>query len=143
MTSEHTEERIVLSIDPGHSKCGVAVVGAASGVLFAKVIPTDDVDKCVHGLLERFSINAILLGSGTGSRAIRQLLNGIENVPIIAVDERWTTLDARRRYFQDHPPRGWRRLIPLSLQVPPEPYDHYVAILLAERYLKMNSHERK
>ncbi|HID08423.1 MAG TPA: hypothetical protein EYP10_14900 [Armatimonadetes bacterium] len=141
MASEHIQERIVLSIDPGYSKCGVAVVSATSGVLWAGVVVTNDIDKCVHELLERFPINAILLGRGTGSRAIQELLNGVKGVPTILVDERFTTLDARRRYFQDHPPRGWRRLIPLSLQVPPEPYDHYAAILLAERYLKMDSCE--
>jgi hypothetical protein len=56
-------------------------------------------------------------------------------VPLRAVDEHGTTLRARARYFTDHPPRGWRRLIPRSLQTPPEPYDDYVAVLLAEAAL--------
>ncbi|HKM17981.1 MAG TPA: pre-16S rRNA-processing nuclease YqgF, partial [Limnochordia bacterium] len=34
-----------------------------------------------------------------------------------------------------HPPRGWRRLLPVSLQTPPVPIDDYVAVILAQRYL--------
>jgi len=51
------------------------------------------------------------------------------------VEETGTTLEARRRYFRDHPPRGWRRLLPITLQLPPEEYDDYVAELLLERVL--------
>jgi len=52
------------------------------------------------------------------------------------VDERETTLLARARYFADHPPRGWRRLVPRGMLLPPRPIDDYAALLIAERYLK-------
>jgi hypothetical protein len=51
------------------------------------------------------------------------------------IEEAGTTLAARARYFKEHPRRGWRRLLPLGLQTPPEPYDDYVAVLLAEAAL--------
>ena len=35
-----------------------------------------------------------------------------------------------------NPPRGWRRLLPVSMQMPPEPYDDYVAVILAQRFLR-------
>ncbi|MDP7423155.1 MAG: resolvase, partial [bacterium] len=50
------------------------------------------------------------------------------------VDERESTLEGRRRYFQEHPPRGLWRLVPLSLRYPPEPFDDLVAVILAERF---------
>jgi RNase H-fold protein (predicted Holliday junction resolvase) len=56
-------------------------------------------------------------------------------VPVTYVDERETTLRARSLYFADHPPRGWRRLIPLGMQMPPRPIDDYAAVLIARRYL--------
>ena len=62
------------------------------------------------------------------------VLAGVPGLPPVrVVEERGSTLEARRRYFADHPPRGWRRLVPLSLQVPPQEYDDYVAVLLIER----------
>jgi hypothetical protein len=51
------------------------------------------------------------------------------------VPERDTTRRARERYFADHPPRGWRRLIPLSLQTPSVPIDDYAAWIIAEQFL--------
>ena len=49
------------------------------------------------------------------------------------IDEAYSTLEGRRRYLQEHR-RGWRRLLPLGLQAPPEPYDDYVAVVLGERF---------
>jgi hypothetical protein len=51
------------------------------------------------------------------------------------VDERGTTLEARRRYWQLFPPRGWRRLLPQGLRQPPRDWDDVVAQLLLERRL--------
>ena len=42
---------------------------------------------------------------------------------------------ARELYFREHPPRGWRRLVPTGLQLPPVPVDDYAAILIARRFL--------
>jgi hypothetical protein len=50
------------------------------------------------------------------------------------VDETDTSYRARALYFADHPPRGWRRLVPLGLQLPPRPIDDYAALLIARRY---------
>jgi hypothetical protein len=56
-------------------------------------------------------------------------------VPIHLVDEYETSRQARGLYFAEHPPAGWRRLIPLGLQLPARPIDDYAAILIARRFL--------
>ena len=56
-------------------------------------------------------------------------------LPIALVDERNTSLEARRRYYEDHPPRGLLRLIPRGLLVPKAQLDGYAALLIIERYL--------
>jgi len=81
-----------------------------------------------------YRIERVVLGAGTGARGAAELLSDL-SVPVVEVPERGTTLAARSRYFDDHPPRGWKRLLPRSLLTPPEPYDDYAAILLAEAYL--------
>lgn len=55
---------------------------------------------------------------------------------VVAVEERNSTLEARALYWQEKPPRGWRRVLPLSLQEPPEPVDDFAAVVLARRFLK-------
>ncbi len=51
------------------------------------------------------------------------------------VDERYSSLEARERYWQMYPPTGLARLIPKGMRVPPRPVDDIVAIILIERYL--------
>lgn len=135
------KKRIVIGVDPGRAKCGVAAVGEDGTVLWSKIVTTDEVGKCIAELLARFKVSAIVIGGGTGSKHLLKHLAeyGIDENLIAVMDERFTTLEARRRYFKEHPPKGWRRLVPISLQTPPEPYDDYVAILLAERHLMTKS----
>ncbi len=124
----------VLAIDPGREKCGVAVAEQET-ILERAVIPTGRLVETAKRWVEKYALERILLGNRTGSEEFRELLAaGLREVPVILVPEEETTLAARQRYFREHPPRGWRRLVPLSMQLPPEPYDDYVAVLLIERY---------
>lgn len=123
----------VLAIDPGRAKCGVAV-GRRGAILARAVVPLDALVHTVRVWVEAFGVGEVLLGAGTGHDRVRALLAAVPGLPPVrTVPERSSTLEARRRYFAEHPPRGWRRLLPLSLQVPPEEYDDYAAVVLIER----------
>jgi cysteine synthase len=101
------------------------------------IVPADSLVVTMSRLMRTHpEISAIIIGSGTGSGTLsRAVRESLPNVPVVMVDERGTSLLARERYMNDHPVRGWKRLIPPGLLVPPEPYDDYAALLLAERYL--------
>jgi RNase H-fold protein (predicted Holliday junction resolvase) len=121
-------------VDPGRAKAGFAVVGSDGGV-FARGIETiDDLPARLTQVLAAGEIDAIALGRGTNGGAVRRLLEGF-GLPIHWVDEFETSRAARCLYFVDHPPRGWRRLIPIGLQLPKGPVDDYAAIVIARRYL--------
>ncbi len=125
----------VLGIDPGTRKCGYALVVRALEVpLELGIVPTDALGERVRDLAERYAIRAIALGGGTNTRPVRDILTSL-GAPITIVDERETTLLARRRYFAAHPPRGWRRLVPRGMLLPPRPIDDFAAVLIAERLL--------
>lgn len=125
----------MLAVDPGRLKCGL-VVGRRGSLLARAVVSTEQVPHTVGAWAREYGVTHIVIGGGTGSGALRAALAAIPGLPTPEiVREAGTTLEARRRYFRDHPPRGWRRLLPLSLQVPPEDYDDYVAELLLERVL--------
>lgn len=123
----------VLAIDPGRKKCGIAVCGPG-GVVAHRVVRVDDLPQVAREWITSYRVDLVLVGSRTGSRDVRMRLTHLA-VPVTVCEERGTTLAARRRYFLDHPPKGWRRLLPRSLQTPREPYDDYAAIVLAEAYL--------
>lgn len=132
-----TEKGIVLlAIDPGRDKCGLAVAEGRR-ILERRVVSTAELAAAVGQWVAAHHVERLVLGNRTGAEDVRRLLSSaFPNVPIVLVAEQDTTLEARRRYFRDHPPRGWRRLLPVSMQVPPRPYDDYAAVVIAERYLE-------
>lgn len=133
-------ERIVLAIDPGTSKCGVACVQRTSQgaftVLYKGIVAPDKIGQTVLDLREQFEFTLVAVGGGTASRPIVDILReAMPSVGILIVDEKDTTMDARARYWEHNPRKGWRRLLPATMQVPPAPVDDFVAIILAERIL--------
>lgn len=129
-------DTVILAIDPGREKCGVAVC-TPSGVVARAIVPAGDLGRIVTVWCKEHGVTQVLVGDRTGSaEVLRELQQAGVGVPVTLVPEHGTTLKARRRYFQDHPPRGWQRLLPLSMQVPPEPYDDYAAIVLAEEFFQ-------
>ncbi len=130
------EPRIILAVDPGRFKCGIAVVAEKSEpeVLYRAVVLTEQIPQVLADISARHQLDSILIGNGTNSSSVVRVAENI-GVPIKLVDERLTSVEARRRYFKENPPRGLRRLIPVSMQTPNRPFDDYVAIILAERYL--------
>lgn len=127
----------IMAVDPGREKCGWAVLTEEGQVLSHAVEARKKLVQLFQKKQQVFDIKVLVLGNGTGSAALKQELeSALPELAIELIDEYKTTEQARSRYWQENPPKGWRRLIPLGLQVPPEPVDDYVAILLAEKYIK-------
>lgn len=140
--SETSPTAVVLAIDPGRDKCGVAVV-AATGigteykVLERRIIAPPEMQKALLLLVEQYSVRQIVIGHATASQPLQASLSTwVPAVAVVVVDETGSTLEARDLYWQTHPARGWRRVLPLSLQVPPQPIDDFAAVVLAQRYLE-------
>jgi RNase H-fold protein (predicted Holliday junction resolvase) len=127
---------IVLGIDPGTHKAGFALLqgGESETPLDLGIEPLESLVERVAALSQRYDIGAVALGRGTHAGTVAQMLERLR-LPVHFVDEHETTLLARALYFADHPPRGWRRLVPLGMQLPPRPIDDYAAVLIARRYL--------
>ncbi|MBA7498975.1 putative pre-16S rRNA nuclease [subsurface metagenome] len=134
-----SEEEIIIAIDPGTKKCGYAVVDSNLSILQREVISTEKIAKNIEDSLNIYKINKIILGNGTNYKQIeKKLREHFPQLKIILIEEDFSTLEARKKYFKAHPPRGIFKLIPLSLRVPPCHYDDFVAVLLAEKYFKNN-----
>jgi RNase H-fold protein (predicted Holliday junction resolvase) len=127
-------EGALAGLDPGRGKCGlVRTDPPCRQIVEAHVLPPEN---CFEQLLhwhQQGLIQAVVIGNGTGSRAWRDRLADL--LPVHSVDERNSTLDARRRYWEQEPARGWRRLLPEGLRQPPRDWDDTVAQLLLERWL--------
>jgi RNase H-fold protein (predicted Holliday junction resolvase) len=135
---------VVVGVDPGHSKCGVAAVTAEGEVLSLAVVETDRVGLTAAALAHTHGADVIVLGSRTGAPRAWELIHAADPALTIAeVEEDMSTLEARDRYWEDNPPGCLMRLIPAGLRTPPEPYDDWAAVVLAERYLAKGKGEGK
>lgn len=127
-----------LGFDPGRDKCGVAVRSEGGKVLYHEVVPSERAIAALQSLYQQYEISVVVMGNQTTAKTWRKQLEETlpETANIVMVDERYSTLEARDRYWQMYPPRGLARLLPEGMRSPPRPIDDIVAILLIERYLK-------
>ncbi|MBV8726050.1 MAG: pre-16S rRNA-processing nuclease YqgF [Candidatus Eremiobacteraeota bacterium] len=124
----------VIGVDPGRAKAGYALVESGGNVLLSGIEQLEQLPARLRQVVAGTDARAIALGRGTNARAVLPMLEAL-GLPVHLVDERETTRFARRLYFEDHPPKGWRRFIPVGLQLPARPIDDYAAILIARRFL--------
>ncbi|HRJ25885.1 MAG TPA: hypothetical protein PLO61_00070 [Fimbriimonadaceae bacterium] len=133
-------EKIVLAIDPGSSKIGMALVlrdaAGKLNLLWRCVAPQEELLSRVQEASEQRPFSMIIIGSGTRSKeTVLRVREAFPSVGILVVDEKDTSMQARERYWEFHRRRGWRKLFPATMQVPPVPVDDFVAFILAERVL--------
>ena len=134
--SPSLSQPVILGLDPGRQKCGLAIVGVDRILRYQEVVTVDAVLSTVERLRLRFPISTIVQGDKTGSNQWKETLAQMADPPrIMLVDERYTSLEARDRYWQMYPPAGLAKLLPQSFRTIPRPIDDIVAILLIERYL--------
>ncbi len=133
--------KAILGVDPGREKVGLAIISLSDGaILWRGIVPLNGFWDLPEPARD-FELETIALGDSTNARRLIEILNDLigdeklPNVPIEMVDERASTLEARDLYWAAHPPRGWRRWVPLSLQEPPEPIDDFAAAVVARRLL--------
>jgi RNase H-fold protein (predicted Holliday junction resolvase) len=126
----------VIGIDPGRAKCGYAVIAASGERLALEVIPITELEQRVDVDKAQGAIAMICIGHATNSREIERLCRDRwPAIPRTIVDETNTSLEARSRYFDEHPPKGLLRLIPRGLLMPKEPMDGYAALIIIERWI--------
>lgn len=125
----------ILAIDPGHCKCGLAIVDSQGVVLQKMVVESVRLTTVVSDLRLQYSIGRVALGDRTQSKQVKMMLLQL-GLAVVLVDENNSSIEGRARYLRENT-RGWQKLLPLGLRVPDKPYDDYVAVILAERYFQM------
>lgn len=137
-SSSNPDQPVILGFDPGRRKCGLAVMGVDRTVQYHQVVATEDAIATIQTLQQQFPISLLVMGDQTTAKDWKQTLTKslTEPLRIVMVDERYSSLEARDRYWAMYPPKGLTRLIPQSFRSVPRPVDDIVAILLIERYLQ-------
>lgn len=134
------KQKTVLAIDPGSSKLGMAVVrrdvSDKLNLDWRAICPREELATTFQSVISDHPVELVIVGNGTKSKEIVAEIRDLSpSMGVLVVDEKDTTMQARERYWEYNPRRGWRRLCPATLQVPPDPVDDFVALILAERVL--------
>ncbi len=130
-------DSVILGFDPGKDKCGVAVMGLDRQLQYHEVVSSPSAIAAIEELYQKYAISLLVMGNQTTSKRWKQQIQEklSPTVNIILVDERYSSLEARDRYWLMYPPKGLTKLLPKGMRTPPRPIDDIVAILLIERYL--------
>jgi hypothetical protein len=105
-------------------------------MLWHEVVPTEAVPDKLLEAADTSPYQIVIVGAGTTSKELmKSIREKLPGAGMLQVDETNTTLQARERYWEYNPRRGWRRLLPATLQIPPVPIDDFAALILAERVL--------
>ena len=127
---------MIIAIDPGKDKCGLAVLDRPGSVLERKVLPREHIPNALPYFVAKYRVTTIVVGqSSSGKELERDISKTDLRIHLVFVSEKYSTLEARKRYWKENKPRGLMRLIPTSLRVPPVPVDDYAAVILGERFL--------
>jgi RNase H-fold protein (predicted Holliday junction resolvase) len=136
MTDCDKRSETILGFDPGKDKCGVAVMDGDRSLLYHQVLMTIEVTTKIGDLCQQYHVSRIVMGDQTTAKKWQQRLIAVfPDLPIDLIDERYSSLEARDRYWQMYPANFITRLIPQGMRQPPRPIDDLVAIILIERYL--------
>ena len=128
-----------LGIDPGRSKTGLALVDETGTILALHIAPTENIEAELRSFAGSEKLSVIIMGNGTNNKAIGRAVRDVfPQADLELVGEAHSTEEARSLYWQEQPPKGWRRLLPLGLLVPPEPLDAYAAVVQVRRWLAAN-----
>lgn len=127
-----------LGIDPGRSKTGLALVDAAGKILALHIALTENMEAELRSFTAGIALAGVIMGNGTNHKAIGVAVRSVlPKTPLELVGEAHSTEEARSLYWQENPPQGWRRLVPLGMLVPPEPLDAYAAVVQVRRWLAL------
>ena len=131
--------KLYLGIDPGRSKTGLALVNGAGKIVKLHIAESQNIDNEIVEFIKNSCPVHIVLGNGTNSRNIGESVKRVlPDVLIAVVEEAHSTEEARALYWQENPPKGLKKLIPLGVLVPPVPLDAYAAVILVRRFLEGN-----
>lgn len=130
---------MILALDPGKDKTGIALVEEDGSLVEKKVVPTKELLQTISRWIER-NPRLIVMGNGTKHKEMKQTVEELlkemgSSLSVDLVNEKYTTEMGEAWYKRDHPAKGLARLIPSGMRSVPVPIDDYVAWIIGLIYL--------
>jgi len=127
---------MILAIDPGTEKCGLAILQTDGQLIHKAIVSRGQLHTALSALLEKFPVSDLVIGeSASGKEIYQELLPLKLRANLLFISEKNSSEEARKLYWKENKPRGFWRLLPRTLLFPP-PIDDYAAAILGWRFLK-------
>ena len=127
---------IVITIDPGKSKCGLVLAEISEKKVYkAIILKSELLENYVRHLIAAEDISQIIIGNGTTSKEIKEKLIFFKK-EIITFEEKNTTFRAKARYFELFPISGLKFLVPREVFILNKNLDAISALIILEDYCK-------
>lgn len=155
----HGKVKMLLGIDPGRDKIGWALTDDNGVLLISGIVKKQDLPLFLESLLKRewalltpwirenrknyFNPDTdlrVVVGNGTTCQEILSFLEG-QGIYAEIVEERGSTLEARKVFWSLHPPKGLWKLFPDSLRTPNRDIDDLAALVIVRRYITLEARE--
>lgn len=129
--------KFYLGVDPGRSKTGLTLVDGAGEILALHIAESQNIENEILNFTKGNCPAQVVLGNGTNSAIIGKAVQKVlPEAEIVIVEEAHSTEEARSLYWQENPPKGFKKFVPLGMLVPPIPLDAYAAVILVRRFLE-------
>ena len=133
---------LILAIDPGKDKCGLAILKSDGAIKRRGIFPTASLHETMSKFNEEEAFAVIVIGNGTTSEDIQKTVKEqFPNCELHVIDEKGSTLAGRELWLDEgehsalvaYLPRFLRRLFA------PPALDDFAAIVLGRRHLEKRS----
>lgn len=132
----------LLAVDPGREKSGIAVISKKdAAVLYKDIIKTPHIDRVLKETVQNFEVDLIIVGDGTSSENIWQLLKADDQLRDIEkelIEEQGSTRRAEKLYRQQHSSFLKKLLFKIVSWKPDQELDDLTAVILGREYIKNN-----
>ncbi|MDD5382863.1 MAG: hypothetical protein PHH60_04325, partial [Candidatus Margulisbacteria bacterium] len=104
---------MIIAIDPGREKCGLAVLDKEGRVLERKILPRKEAVPALPAYIAKYGLSTLVVGKGSfGKELEKEILKSDLSANVIFVSEKYSTLEARKLYWQENKPKGLWQLVP-------------------------------
>ena len=133
---------LILAIDPGRDKCGIALLGKDGAIKKREIISTASLHERITKILEEAKLEAVVLGDGTTSDEVQKLIEELmPQCELHVVDEKGSTLAGRELWLDEGEHSTIVALLPRFIRklFAPAALDDFAAVVLGRRHLDERS----
>lgn len=126
---------IVIGVDPGRKRCGICVVDSVQGTLKRSLVSSMSLMDKLSKYKSMYPDSIIVCGDSTSSKDLMKSFNTL-GYDVVYVDEKNSTLEARKLYWRRHKKPWWAFFIPKTMLHTKRRIDDYAATVIAKRYIE-------